>query len=821
MNRLTSDLRYAVRQLIKTPAFTVFAILILAFGIGTNTAIFSTVNGWLRPLPVRDPEQITIIAAQQKDDSLGIYYLSYPALVDVRQQAGDSFSDLFAYQLGFGGLNVDGKSNSFAYSYVTGNYFSVLGLKPALGRLFLPNEGEQPNAAPAMVLGYSYWQKRFAGDPTVLGKQVKIDGKPTVIIGVAPKGFHGVYSVLDMGGYLPLSMMAQEDRWKGMWDDRSQRVLAVLGRLRPAVSRTQAQASLNVIAQRLALQYPKTDAGISVRAVPERLARPIPQLASATPLIAGLFLILAGCVLLLACMNVANLMLVRANARQREMSVRAALGASRTLLIQQVLAESVLLALLSGALGVLLGNATTGLIASMRLGTRLPVLMDFSFDWRVFAYAMAMALITGVVVGLWPAMRVTHGNLNAALQEDGGRGGSGGVGRHRLRNILVVVQVAGSLMLLIVAARFVRSLQQAQHMSLGFDPDNVLNVMLDPSQAGYNQAQTTTFYRELKHRLASLPGVQSVSVAFAVPMGNYNDGSPVYLEDRPLNPEQQPPLVFLNRIDPDYFEVSRVALLRGRKFTDFDVASAPAVAIINQAMAARFWPQQDPIGKRFHIKTPTGPIVEIVGIAGDSKLFGYYSGPIPYFYLPFEQDFTAARIVQVRSSMPPDLLTTEIQQQVQALDPEMPVSDVQTMKEVMAGGNGFLTFRLGAILTAAMGLLGLMIGIVGIYGVVSSAANQRKREIGIRMAVGANHRNILSMVLGEGVRLVFIGCIVGLMAAFGLTRLMINFLVGVTVTDPVTVVPVALLLVGIALIACYVPARRAMRTDPIVALRND
>jgi predicted permease len=820
VHTLKQDVFITIRQLLKRPGFTIVAVLTLALGIGTNTTIFSVVNGWLRPLPVRDPNQLMVLAGQQKGDTLGIFYLSYLDLVDFRQQATTTFSDLFAYRVGLGGLSADGKAEPLLFSYVTGNYFAALGIRPAAGRLFLPGEGEQPGAVPQVVLGYSYWQKRFAGHPNIVGKQVRVDGKAAVVVGVAPRGFHGVSSYLDIQAYLPLGMTSGETTGNGLWTDRNQRVLTVLGRLKPDVSLLKAQSSVNVVANRLSLEYPKTNDGVSVTVVPETLARPIPKIASAIPLVKALFLTLAGFVLVLACMNVANLMLVRATARQGEMSIRMALGASRSRVVRQMLTESTVLALLSGLCGMFLGMWVSGRIASVNLGTKLPIVLDFSTDWRVILYTLGAALVTGVIVGLWPAWRATRGGINSGLV-DGGRGGSAGVGRSRARSFLVVAQVACSLMLLVIAARFVRSLDNAQHASLGFVPDNVLTVTLDPSQVGYDKVRTTEFYRELESHVASLPGVQSASQAFSVPMGNYNDGGQVYLENKPLPPGEQPPLVFFNRIGPTYFETMRTALLRGRAFTTSDNATGPMVAIVNQTMADRFWPNVNAVGKRFSAKSASGPFIEVIGVAQDTMLFGNFLGPLPYYYVPFDQNFTSMRILQIRSSIPPESLSTQVIKEIQALDPEIPVSDLETMREVMAGGNGFLVFRLAAILTALAGTLGFVIAVVGIYGVVSFAAAQRTREIGVRIAVGASKADILKLMLGQGARLVSIGIVTGLLAAFALTRAMANLLVGVRAGDAGTFIPVTLLVLLVAMGACYLPASRATRLDAVVALRRD
>jgi predicted permease len=818
MRTLRRDIHSAIRQLLKYPAFTLSAALTLALGIATNTAIFSIVNGWLRPLPVASPDQLVVLAAQQKDDAVGVYYLSYPALADFRKQT-DVFSEVFADQIGFGGLSFEGKAEPFVFSYVTGNFFSGLAIQPAAGRLLLPQEGEHAGDAPVIVLSYAYWKKRFHGDPGVIGKQVRLDGQSAMIIGVAQKDFYGVHSGVELSGYAPLSMMLQEASKAGLWTDRSQRILATMARLRTGVTLRKAQSSLDLVSNRIALEYPKTDEGIKVTAVPERLARPVPRLASAIPLISGLFLVLAGLVLLLACMNVANLLLVRMTARRQELSVRSALGATGRLLIQQMLTESLVLSLLGATFGIALGIWGTNAIGAINLGTKLPIRLDFSFDWRVFIYSLLAALFTGFVVGAWPAIRASRTAARPVLQE-GGRSGPAG-GRQRIRSLLIVAQVAGSLMLLIIAARFVRSLGQAQHMALGFEPDQVVNIMLDPHQVGYDATRTTEFYRELESRVRALPGVKSASMTFSVPMGSYNDARQIYIEDAPLAPGQHPPLVLFDRIDAGYFTTMQTPVLRGRAFTETDNESAPLVAVINQGMALKYWPNEDPLGKRFSIQGASGPFMQIVGVAQDTKLFGFFSAPMPYFYVPFKQNYTATRILQTRTSISPESMEPVLERQVHALDPEMPISDLQTMRQAMAGGNGFLVFRLGAVLTAAMGLLGLVIATVGIYGVVSFAAGQRTREIGVRMALGASRGNILNLVFSQGMRLVFIGIAIGLAAAFALTRAMTNLLVGVTATDMTTALPITLLMMTIVLLACYVPARRAMAVDPIVALRRD
>jgi len=819
MTTLWQDTRYALRMLAKSPMLTAIVILTLALGIGANTAIFGIVNGLLvRPLPVKSPQQIMVLAAKVQGDTLGIFTLSYPQLADFRKQA-DAFSDLFASAVDLGGLSFDGKGNQFLYCRVTGNYFSALGVQAALGRLFLPTEGEAGGRDPYIVLGYSFWQKRFGGDASVVGRQALIDGQEATIIGVAPMGFHGTDFALDFDGYLPMNMRPQEDAAK-FWSDRTFRPLIVMGRLKPGVSLRQAQISMNVVAERLAEQYAATDRGVTIRVIPERLARPQPFANNIVPFVASIFLMLAALVLLLACMNVANILLVRATMRQREMAIRAALGAGRGRLIRQMLTESIMLALFGGAGGLVVGVWASGAIASLLPASRFPVRLDFSFDWRVFAYAMAAAILTGTLMGVWPAMRAGRADVNSVLH-GGGRSDTAGVGRHRVRSVMVVAQVGGSLVLLIVAGLFVRTLFRAQRAYLGFDPNNVLNLTLDPREVGYDEARTKTFYRELEARVGALPGVQSASLASSVPMGNGNYGSSIYIEGHTLTPGQQPPVVIYNRVDALYFDTMRVALLRGRAFRENDDEKAPLVAIVNQTMAHQFWPNDNPIGKRFSLKSATGPFVEIVGLTGDGRYVFIGWDKEPYFFVPLAQNYTGYRTLQIRSSVLPESLITQVQSAVHVLDPNMPVADVQTMRQSLSGGNGFFIFRVGAILAASIGILGLTLAVVGVYGVVSFAASQRTREIGIRLALGAERRDILRLVLRQGLMLVMGGVLAGLLLAWALTRSMVTLLMGVSPTDALTFVTATLLLGGIGLWACYAPARSAMHLEPTVALRHE
>ena len=816
---LVQDVHYGLRILRKSPGVTVVVVIALALGVGANTAIFSVVNGFLlRPLAVSSPEQITVLAIQQKDAPVGSSGFSYPEFVDFRQQA-NTFSDIFGIVLGTVQFTANDQSEECSANYVSGNYFSALGLQPAAGRLYLVGEGETPGEPLLAVLGYGYWQKRFHGDPRAVGKQILINGKSATIIGVVPRQFQGMYSIFETHVYLPISAMIQEESVGLFWDNRDRRRILAFGRLKPGTSLREAQSSLDVITARLARQYPSTDKWFSVRAIPEKSARPIPYANNFFVVVSGLFLVLAAFVLLLACMNVENILLARGSARQREMAIRAALGAGRTRLVRQILTESVLLGTIGAAAGVFLGIWTDRLTSAIHLQS-LPLHVNASFDWRVFVFAAATALLTGVVVGLLPALRASSADVNSVLHE-GGQRDSFGIHHPGFRNFLVVAQVAGSFSLLVVAGLFVRSLQKVQAFDLGFDPRYVLNVTLDPHQAGYDESRTTAFYREVKSRVRALPGVQSVSLASYVPMGGFPNSRPVSLEGRPTPPGRQAPSVLSNSVDPPYFETMRITLLRGRIFTDSDNDTAPRVTIINQTMAARFWPREDPIGKRFSVNGDPGPFIEVVGVTANGKYKTVGEDADPFFYVPLAQNFVSKLTLQVRTLGPPESLAAPIKEQITQLAPDLAIVDIETMNQLLAGAFGFFTFRLAATLAAMLGVIGLILAVVGVYGVVSFAASQRTREMGIRMALGANSRDILHLIWLQGARLVLAGVAIGTAAAWTLTRAMTHLLAEISASDPVTYVTVAVILAAVALLACYIPARRAMCVDPMVALRYE
>lgn len=821
METLLQDIRYGLRALRKSPGLTAIIAVTIALGVGANTAMFSLVNGFLiRPLPVPSPEQLMVLAIQERNSPLGAHGFSYPEFVAFRQQAAGSM-EVFGQALARGslGFSTDGRTDRVSITAVSTNYFSGLGVNPGLGRLILPTESESPGAQAVMVLGYNFWQKRFGGDPRVIGKQVRIDGKPVEIIGVVPKQFHGSFSIFEMDGYVPFSMLFPGGSGINFWSDRNMRLILAMGRLKPGVSLVQAQSLFDVISQRQAEQYPSTDKGFSVRVLPERMSRPIPYANNSFLLISALFLVLSAIILLLACTNVVNILMAQASSRIRELAIRTALGCSRARLVRQMLTETMLLALLGGVLGVLLGMWVSGLSGAIH-PAGVPLQLDFGFDWPVFAYAFALVLFTGIFVGLAPALNATRADVNAVLQHRSGNEGHA-ARRHGARKDLMVLQVAGSLTLLIVAGLFVRSLQNAEHMELGFTPEHLLNIMLDPKEDDYNEGQTREFYRELEAKVRAMPGVQSASLTSSVPISTFPSGEKVYVENRIVLPDRPLPTILYNRVDQGYFETLSIPVLLGRGFLDSDNEAAPLVAVINQTMANRLWPGEVPIGRRFSMKSMAGPFLEVVGIARDSKYQSISEDPEPHFYIPLEQNYTSLRILLVRSQVGPGLLTGEIQREIRELNPAITIVDIRTMTESLKGATGFFIFRLGASLAAFMGTLGLILAVVGVYGMVSYSAARRTQEIGVRIALGATPRQILALVVGQGMKIVVLGVFAGVLAAWGVTRLMTHMLVGVSNDDPGVYLGVSIALSAVALIASYIPARRATRVDPVVALRYE
>jgi putative ABC transport system permease protein len=719
----------------------------------------------------------------------------------------------------FVGLSTSSGAERVTVSYVTSNYFSMLGVPPALGRVLQPGDSAVPGSEPIVILGHSYWKKRFNSDPSVVGRDVVVNGKPFTVAGVVPSWFEGVYALVEFDAYLPLSMQTPDD-YKNLTTKRDEHSLHVIGRLKPGLGRDQAQAAVSVLAKQLEAQFPETNKTVRARVIPERLARPEANSADQTPVVAGVFLVLVGLVLLVACVNVINLIMVRATVRQREIAVRAALGAARIRLIRQMLTESVILALLGGVAGAVVGRISASLIGSIHLPGDLPFRFDLQFDWRVFGYIAAVALASGVGVGLLPALRASRADLNSVLRE-GGRGTSEGGRRQRARSVLVVAQVAVSLVLLIAAALFVRSVQSAESIDLGFDPSRVLNATTDVAQQGYDETRGRAFYDELLQRAKRIPGVESASLAYSVPLGYYNSAAFLEIEGQPPSTKARRPVAGYNAVSPEYLQTIRPRLVKGRFITAQDDERGRRVAVISQYMAQHFWPGQDAIGKRFRSTDLKNEWLEVVGVVQDGKQTGLFADPAGYFYVPIAQEYKSLRALQIRSAGDPAALAPLVAREIRALDPDLPVFDVTTMERMIQGPNGFFLLRMGALFGGALGLLGLALALVGVYGVVSYAASQRTQEIGLRMALGASRAEIMRLVLGRGLVLVAVGVGVGIACALSVSHLLANLLFSVSPVDPATFVGVPLTLGVMALAASYVPAFRATRIDPAIALRGD
>jgi predicted permease len=812
---MLQDLRLAVRLLRKSPAFALVAILSLSIGIGANTAIFSVLNGWLfRPLPVPEPDRITVLAPSGENRTDALF--SYRELQDLRAQAA-GFSSIFSFAFRIAGLSADGNAQQFVMGAVSGNYFSGLGVEPAIGRLFTAGEGEKSGDEIRVVLSHAYSRARFAGDSNVIGKHVEINGKSAVVIGVAAENFQGTLFGFPLDGFVTLNAIATDS---GFWSDPTTRSMNVLGRMKPGISLRGEQASMDVIARRLSDQFPGSNRGVRIRVIPEHDARPVPLVASFVPAIAGLFLFLPALVLFLACLNLASVITARAAARSREMAVRASLGGERFRLIRQLLTETMLIAALGCTGGVLIGEFALRAAGSALRGwftsaSHYSVSMDAGMDWRVFTYSMLAAFAAGLMAGLWPALRVSRADVNTLLH--GGNGSAGSPRSNRLRGFLVASQMAGSALLLVISALFIRSASFAEHTDLGFDPHNVFVITLDPALIGYDAARGNALYDDLTLHLRQAPGVDQVGSAFTVPMSFVSHNASIYLPGLPPARNRSAPTVSYNTIDENYLATMRVPLISGREFTNHDAS----VAIINEAMARRFWPNADPIGQKFSVTSAAGPFLEIVGVAKDGQYRWFTPDRPPYFYIPFTPASATSRNVVIRSSAPAEIEIPAINAAIRQLEPSLPVINVATMDGIVHGPVGLFFPRLAAMLSAVLGFFGLGLATLGAYGVVSLSVTQRTREMGIRIAVGAEASTILQLVMGQALRFTILGIAIGLMLAVLIKSGLAKLLFGVSATDPRAFAAVAFILAAVALLACYLPARRAARISPVDALRSE
>lgn len=799
---MLNDLRYAFRQLKKSPGFAAVTILTLALGIGACTAIFSVVNVvLLRPLDYPDPERLVGIEETQLPQ-FPEFSVSPPNFLDWERQT-KSFEHLAAYSGAGVNLTGEGEPQRLVGVKATAHYFDVYGVKPVLGRTLLPEE-DTPGKNHVVVLSYGFWQRLLGGASDVVGHQLQLNGEPYTVVGVAPQGF-GQRTKVD--AWMPMAFAPDETAN----DARGAHYLNVAGRLRPGVTVAQAEAELKVLAAQLAQQYPDSNKGWGIFMLPLqdfalRDVRPV------------LYTLLGavGCVLLTACANIANLLLARATARHREISIRAALGASRARLVRQLLTESVLLAVCGGLAGMLL--ARWGLDALLTLApANLPRLTDIHLDAGVLVFSLALSVITGLVFGIAPAWLAARADVNEALKQSSR--GSTESGSGRLRSALVVIEVTFALMLLGGAGLLARSFMQLAHVDPGFVPENATVLRLSLPQKKYAlPEQQTVFASALLERVKTLPGVQAAGLTQSMPLvGDYVLG--FNIEGRPAIAPSDLPSTNYYAVTPEYFRAMGIRLVRGRVFTARDNAKAPPVAIINETLARQYFPNEDPIGKRINITNGPAAWREIVGIVGDIKQYGVDQTTTSQSYEPFAQKPFGSLNVVIRTSGPPAALLGALRPTVYAVDKDQPVGTIRPLEEIVA--DSIARQRFAMTLLSVFSAVALVIAAVGIYGVMAYSVVQRTGEFGIRMALGAQQRDVLRLVLTQGGKLIGLGLIIGIAATLAVSRAMGSMLFNTSAQDPLTLASITLLLGAVALVACFLPARRATQVNPIEALRTD
>jgi len=829
LEELLQDLRIGVRMLRKNPSFTLVVAATLALGIGANTAIFGLVDALLlRPLPiVKAPGELVLLVRGNGQGST----LSYPDFKVLRER-NEVLSDLALYTqapISFGN-NV--RSEVVLGAMVSGNYFDVLGIKPAFGRGFLPEEDRTAGTHPVVVLNHSFWQSRFDSDPAVVGKTIVLNNRPFTVIGIAPAGFDGESPPMKVSLWIPVMMTATmrgEIRHDPL-SDRQDENFGAIGRLKQGVSITQAQAALETINRQLELSNPlppeqrlnsNDDRALRLLSPQGIMMGPIREMAVTSSRLAGATVLT---VLLIACANVANLLMARAATRRKEVAVRLALGATRGRLIHQLLTESVLLALAGAMAGLLLAYWINQLLMAFKPPFPPPFnfALDLSFDIRTFAFTFLLAIATGVIFGLVPALQASRPDVLPALKDESNAEGQR-VRRLNWRSALVITQVALSLALLISTGLFLRTLRYARQIDLGFKPDQVLEVSFNLRLQGYDEAKGREFYRQMLDRLERLPGVQTTSVTNLVPLGFMWLSTPVVPEDREVPPNER---VFAGSVSAGskYFETIGTPLLRGRDFTAQDTIKSPPVAIVSEKLARRLWPEiKEPgeaLGKRLRVGRADSISCEVIGVAKDSRnnIFNRLDKePEPTIYRPFAQNYSARASLIVRTDGDPRGLISAVRREVAALDENLPPQNLQPLSETVSLASW--SARTGAAVLGLFGLLGLALAAIGIYGVMSYSVSRRTREIGLRMALGAETRDVIKLIVKQGMGLTLIGAVIGVMLAVAATRLLTSLLYGVTATDPTTFAGVVLFVIGVAVIACYLPARRATKVDPMRALR--
>jgi len=808
MDTLFQNVRYAFRQIRRSATFSLVAATTIALGIGVTTVIFTLVNAVvLRPLPVEDPAGLVEVMQVQNDGGVNAA-ISYPYFQDYRE-GGERAIQLGAF--GFSSVAFQGGdwAESINGTFVTGDYFQLLGLVPTLGRFFAPDEERPEVPVPVVVISHGLWEREMGGDPDVVGRTVRLNSQPLTVIGVAPEGYGGIVTGLRTDVWVPIPMYAELNPGSNIYAPGQSSWLVMFGRLAPGFEPGEAEAVLSGVTRTISEQS-EWDQNLAGVRITRYGGIPGPE-STAIHFFLALLMGTATLVLLIACVNVAGMLLARATTRRREVGIRLALGAGRRRLIGQLLTESTLLFLLGGTGGLLLAIWLSDLVTAFPVALPVDLSLDASPDVRVLTFAFLLSLATGLAVGLLPALRATRSGLMSALKD----GGGATMDRSRLRSAFVVGQISLSLLLLVTAGLLGRSLQNSLAIDPGMNADGVVVASLNLAPHGYDAELGLAFYEEYMERLRHLPGVQSVTAAGMVPLGLDQNVTNVQV------PGHEPPgdasafSMDFNLVAPEYFATLEIPL-EGREFSRQDAPDSPGVVIVNRAMADRFWPGESALGE---LVTIWGQERRIVGVTVQGRYGSYHEDPIPYVYLPFGQEYSAGMTIHVRSSEPVGAVVAMMRSELQSLDANLPLVGPGALSDRIQ--LILLPQRIGATLIGIFGLLGLLLAAVGLYGVLAYAVSQRTRELGVRAALGARSGDILALVLRQGVLLLAVGLAVGFTLSLAVTRLLGGLLAGVTPTDPVTFLSVSLLLAVVALGASYIPARRAMKVDPIIALKAD
>jgi predicted permease len=819
MDTMLRDLRYAVRRLRRAPGFTSIALLSLALGIGANTAAFSLVNAiLLRRPPLAQPERLVEI--HQTSDDFPFTPFSYPDYEDLQRESGQVFSGIGASQLTAVPHDLGGRVESVLAELVNGSYFPVLGLRPALGRLLGPEDHVARGGHPVAVLAYDYWKNTFAGDPSVVGREIRLAGRPYTVVGVAPRDYEGNLRGLAPSLYLPILMLNQLQASTSELEERGNHAVFLIGRLRDGATLAQARTTVAGFAAAMQRAEPGEWAGsMSVVLTPMSDIYVSPSIDGIVVPAAGLLLAVVGLVLLIACANLASFLLAQARARRREIALRLALGARRWVLVRQLLTESILLALLGGAAGAGLARVLLHLLTRTDLPLPIPITFDLSLDPAVLGFALAVSIVAGVLFGLVPALQSTRPDVMETIKTEAVAAGprSQGWGRVTPRGVLVVTQVAVSFVLLVTTGLFLRSFREREMVDPGFGRDPAVVVTLGLQQDRYTEAEGRLFVRRLEEHLAATPEVSAVGVGSNLHLNPLSTSTLAVNVAGFTPPRGQPGFtVDVARVDSGFFEATGIPILQGRNFGPEDRADGPPVAIVNEAMAQKFWPARDPVGQVFRAD---GREVTVVGVTRTAKIRTLEEAPRPFVYRPFSQDYSPLLWLVAGTRGDASRALLGVLGQLRSLDPDLMILQARTMERHLA--TMLLPARLGALTFTVFSALALMLATIGVYGVVAYALRSRTREIGIRLSLGARPSAAVLLLMGSGLRLVAGGVLIGLGLSAAAARLLGSFLFGVSTYDPVTFATVPAVLVAVGTLAAYLPARRATRVDPVAALRSE